>query len=127
MKSYELTVLTYADKEDATIEALKDITDKVYRVGGKIYEYEDDGKKRLAYPINAEDYAHYTYIGLKLPKDGEVKLSGYINNHSDVLRYLLVMKDKEYTDRSLNLATTVKREVTQYMINRDEMGGNRDA
>lgn len=88
MKPYELTVLfrpeLYGDQE------MPKIIELVERFGGVVISSEIEGKKRLAYRINNNDYAIYTYLNVELPEGAPAKLSGTLNIKDEVLRHLLV-------------------------------------
>lgn len=91
MKLYELTVLfrpeLYGEQE------MPKIIELVERFGGKVISSEVEGKKRLAYRINNNDYAIYTYLNIELPEGAPAKLSSTLNIKDEVLRYLLVQAD----------------------------------
>ena len=55
---------------------------------------ENDGKKRLAYKINAQDFAVYYYFDVSLPSEAPAKISSTLNITDEVLRYLLVRADE---------------------------------
>lgn len=85
-KKYELTILT---DEIAPQEAIDELTEKI-KGYGKITKFEDDGVKRLAYPIRNQEKARYLFYTLELENDVPSKLSGRLNIDDDVVRYLLV-------------------------------------
>lgn len=90
-QSEELTVLFRTDADThAEIERVKE---EVKKLDGVISYIELDGKKRLAYSINGEEYAEYIYMELEMPRDKVVALSTWLNVQDAVLRYLLVRKD----------------------------------
>ena len=97
MKDYELTVLFHPDLEmnlDPAIDKIKKI---IEQNGGKITKEENEGKKRLAYSINGQNFAIYHYIDLSLPAEAPAKLSSVFNITDEVLRYLLVRVDERKT------------------------------
>lgn len=86
IKQYELTILMH---EDVTDEMVQEMTEMV-KGYDKNATIEDDGLKRLAYPIRDEDRARYLFYTLML-KDGEPQeLSSRLNPDENVLRFLLV-------------------------------------
>lgn len=90
--NYELTVLvpTELDAE----EVRKKITEVIERAGGLVGKYEYEGKKRLAYTINNQEFAQYTYYELCLPNNNApTQISTTLNIKDYVLRYLMVKKD----------------------------------
>lgn len=85
-KNYELTILV---DEIAPQEVIDGLTEKI-KGYGKITNIEDDGVKRLAYPICNQEKAHYLFYELELENDVPAKLSSNLNIDEDVMRYLLV-------------------------------------
>ena len=94
MKNYELTVLIHPDLEMNLDTATNKIKDLIAKNGGKITKEENDGKKRLAYPIQGQDFAVYYYYELELPAEAPAKISATLNITDEVLRHLLVTVDE---------------------------------
>ena len=94
MKNYELTVLIHPDLEMNLDAATNKIKDLIAKNGGKIAKEENDGKKRLAYPIQGQDFAVYYYYELELPAEAPAKISATLNITDEVLRHLLVTVDE---------------------------------
>ena len=85
-KNYELTILV---DEVATQEVIDGLTEKV-KGYGKITSIEDDGVKRLAYPIRNHEKAHFLFYTVELENDVPAKLSSNLNIDDNIMRYLLV-------------------------------------
>lgn len=85
-KNYELTILV---DEIAPQEVIDGLTEKV-KGYGKITSFEDDGVKRLAYPIRNHEKARYLFYTLELENDMPSKISSNLNIDDNVVRYLLV-------------------------------------
>lgn len=72
-------------------------TDKVQKLiednGGKITKETNEGKKRLAYKIDGQEFAIYYYYEVDLPADAPAKISNVLNITDEVIRYLLVSVD----------------------------------
>ena len=94
MKNYELTVLIHPDLEMNIEPATAKIKDLIEKNGGKITKEENDGKKRLAYPIKGQDFAVYYYYEVELPADAPAKIESALNITDEVLRQLLVTVDE---------------------------------
>lgn len=94
MKDYELSILYHPDLETNLDPALAKVKKLIESVGGKIKKEENDGKKRLAYSINGQEFAVYYFYDVELPADAPNKLSGTLNITDEVLRYLLVRTDE---------------------------------
>ena len=94
MKQYELTVLIHPDLEMNLTPALDKINKLIESQNGKIVKETNEGKKRLAYSINKQDYAVYYFYELELPAQAPAKISSTLNITEEVLRYLLVTVDE---------------------------------
>lgn len=93
MKGYELSVLFHPDLEMNLDPALDKVKKIIESNGGKIEKVENDGKKRLAYSIDGQDFAVYYFIELSLPAEAPAKISSTLNITDEVIRYLLVRAD----------------------------------
>ena len=94
MKDYELTVVFHPDLEMNLDPALDKVKKLIEQNGGKITKEENDGKKRLAYSINGQDFAVYYYFNVNLPAEAPAKISSVLNITDEVLRFLLVREDE---------------------------------
>ena len=94
MKDYELSVLFHPDLEMNLDPALDKVKKIIEQNGGKITKEENEGKKRLAYSIDGQDFAIYYYYDVALPADAPAKISSVMNITDEVLRYLLVRVDE---------------------------------
>ena len=89
-KKYELTILV---DEIAPQEVIDGLTKKIKEYG-KITNIEDDGVKRLCYPIRNHEKARYLYYTLELEDGVQAELASNLNIDDDVMRYLLVRVSK---------------------------------
>ena len=87
---YELTIITPDVATDVDIEQLERV---IRRYATEIGKKEDDGVKRLAYPIHGHDRGHYLYYELNLTQGRPQELSSALNINDTVLRHLLVRAD----------------------------------
>lgn len=94
MKDYELTVLIHPDLEMNLDLALNKVKKAIESNRGEIVSEENDGKKRLSYPIGGQDFAVYYYFDVRLPAEAPSKISSVLNITDEVLRYLLVRSDE---------------------------------
>lgn len=85
-KNYELTILV---DEIAPQEVIDGLTEKIKKYG-KITSIEDDGVKRLAYPIRNHEKARYLFYTVELENDMPTKISSDLNIDDNIMRYLLV-------------------------------------
>ena len=94
MKNYELTVLIHPDLEMNLEPATSKVKELVEKNGGKITKEQNDGKKRLAYPIKGQDFAVYYYYEVELPAEAPAKIESVLNITDEILRHLLVTVDE---------------------------------
>ncbi|MBR2725504.1 30S ribosomal protein S6 [Candidatus Saccharibacteria bacterium] len=97
MKDYELTVLFHPDLEmnlDPAVDKVKKI---ITSADGKITNEENDGKKRLSYKIDGQEFAVFYYLDVQLPAEAPAKISSTLNITDEVIRYLLVRADTTHT------------------------------
>ena len=109
MKDYELSVLFHPDLEMNLDPALDKVKKIIETAGGKISKEDNDGKKRLAYPISGQDFAIYYFFDVSLPADAPAKISSVLNITDEVLRYLLVRVD----ERKAKMEARQKAEVSE--------------
>ena len=93
MKQYELTVLIHPDLEMNLTPALDKLKKLIESVDGKIVKETNEGKKRLNYSIQGNEYAVYYYYELELPAEAPAKISSTLNITDEVIRYLLCAVD----------------------------------
>ena len=94
---YELTIITPDNITDKEIDDLKAIVKKHAK---KIWTTEDDGVKKLAYPITCREQeherGHYLFWQLDMPTDEPQKIASEFNINDNVMRFLLVKSDSNY-------------------------------
>lgn len=115
MKDYELSVLYHPDLETNLDPALAKVKKLIESAGGKITKEENEGKKRLAYSINGQDFAVYYYYDVQLPTDAPLKINNTLNITDEVIRYLLVRVDErkaKYAARRAEKGETAEEEST---------------
>ena len=115
MKDYERSVLYHPDLETNLDPALAKVKKLIESAGGKITKEENEGKKRLAYSINGQDFAVYYYYDVQLPTDAPLKINNTLNITDEVIRYLLVRVDErkaKYAARRAEKGETAEEEST---------------
>ena len=93
MKDYELSILFHPDLEMNLDPALDKVKKMIETSGGKIVKEEPEGKKRLCYPIDGNDFALYYYMNVELPAEAPAKISGTLGITDEVIRFLIVKAD----------------------------------
>lgn len=94
---YELTMIV---PENTTTQDINALTNMIGRYG-RIRKTEDDGVKRLPYPISkyGRENAYGRYLFMELEMDKVTNLCEMLGTNSMVLRYLVVKSDTNFTDR----------------------------
>ena len=95
MKVYELTVLFHPDLEVSLEPAINKVKEVITTNSGKILNENNEGKKRLAYAIDKQNYAVYYDFDVELPTESVGKVSNTLNITDEVIRYLLVAKEEQ--------------------------------
>ena len=94
MKDYELTVVFHPDLEMNLDPALDKVKKAITSNQGVIVKEENDGKKRLSYKIDGQEFGVYYYFDVQLPAEAPAKISSTFNITDELLRYLLVRADE---------------------------------
>ena len=92
-KEYELTIIV---DETATQETIDGMTEKLKEFG-KVTKVEDEGTKRLAYPIQRvrlHERGHFMFYQLELENGAPQEISDYLAYNDNAVRYLLVRVSK---------------------------------
>jgi small subunit ribosomal protein S6 len=95
MKLYELSVLFHPDLEMSLEKPLGKVKAIITDNSGEVVSEDLQGKKRLAYRINNEDFAVYVYMDVKLPAEALKKVQSTLNITDEVVRYLVVTVDEK--------------------------------
>ena len=91
MNEYELMAVLHprltADETDGAIEFLRE---QVTSNGGEVIEVDNWGRRRLAYPVDANFEGTYILTTLKLPSEGTRPFEAQLVQSEDVIRHLLI-------------------------------------
>jgi small subunit ribosomal protein S6 len=93
LNQYEIAVLYHPDLEVDLSKAEEKVTKIITDNGGKITATDNWGKRKLAYPINKQEYAIYVFYTVEIPGEGVRKVEGTLNITDEVVRYLIVRPD----------------------------------
>ncbi|MFZ1519856.1 MAG: 30S ribosomal protein S6 [Ignavibacteriaceae bacterium] len=112
---YESAVLINAALDDQQIESiLSKIKDFITNNGGKIREFENWGRKRLAYTVEKSKIGYYAIYRFDAPSDFVAKLERTYSLDEHILRYLTLTLDNdalEQLEKNKSLSTVLKEEV----------------
>lgn len=98
MKSgvYESAILINAALEDNQIEnVINRVKEFITTNGGQIRDFENWGRKRLAYPVEKSKIGYYTIFRFEAPGSIVSKLERFYNLDEHILRYLTIKLSKE--------------------------------
>lgn len=130
---YELTMIT---RVEMTEPAYKKLTDKVEAVvksfDGEVVQTDDWGRRKLAYPIQKQSRARYTYYAFTAKPGVVQEIERNLKITEGVLRYLTVQIEKHFNkeeflknyqpvsaDRALEKATREFRDYREPRESRD--------
>lgn len=98
MKSgvYESAILINAALEDNQIEnVINRVKEFITTNGGQIRDFENWGRKRLAYPVEKSKIGYYAIFCFEAPGSIVSKLERFYNLDEHILRYLTIKLSKE--------------------------------
>ena len=116
MKEYELSILFHPDLEMNLDPAVAKVKKLIEANGGKITKEEPEGKKRLAYPIDGNEFAIYYFLNAELPAEAPAKISSTLGITDEVIRYLIVKSDPrraKYLEAKKNESSEEKEETKE--------------
>ena len=94
MNKYELAVVVSAKIEDEERAAVVDKCKAlIERFGGTITNFDDWGKKRLAYEIQKMKEGFYYFIQFEAESSAPAEIESRIRIMDNVLRYLVVKNE----------------------------------
>lgn len=93
---YELTViLTPVLKEKGLSSTINAVESLVKKSKGKVLEVENEGKQKLAYPIQKYKEGIYVFWKIQLPRDAAMKFDAELKLQKGVLRQLLIATEEK--------------------------------
>jgi small subunit ribosomal protein S6 len=93
MNQYEAAVLYHPDLEIDLEKAANKVVKLFTDNGGKVVSTDNWGKRKLAYPINKNEYAVYVFYTLELPPEAVQKIEAALNITDEVIRFLITRVD----------------------------------
>lgn len=93
---YESAILINAALEDNQIEnVINRVKEFITTNGGQIRDFENWGRKRLAYPVEKSKIGYYAIFRFEAPGSIVSKLERFYNLDEHILRYLTIKLSKE--------------------------------
>jgi small subunit ribosomal protein S6 len=131
LSGYESTYITRSELSDEALKALQDrLVQVVGSFKGELILTEDWGKRKLAYPIQKESRAQYTYL-VYTGQPGVVhEIERNLRLHDHVLRFLTVNLEEEFdaaqfTKRRADIHAAAKRREEEREARREERNAER--
>lgn len=126
LPGYETTFITRAEMTDDALKALQErLSGIVTAYKGELVLQEDWGKRKLAYPIQKETRAQYTYVVYTGTSDIVHEIERNLRMNEHVLRFLTVNLEKEFdgevfAKRRADLQAAAKRREEEREARREE-------
>lgn len=121
---YESAVVINATLEDAQIDSLiNKIKEFITNNGGQITDFENWGRKRLAYPIEKNKIGYYAIFRFSAPTNILAKIERFYNLDENILRYLTIKLNKhaiEQIEKNKLQANSMKEETASVSENNSE-------
>ena len=95
MNQYEIAVLYHPDLEIDLEKASSKVEKTIADAEGKITNTDNWGKRKLAYPINKQDFAVYVFYTVDMPGEGVRKVEQTLNITDEVIRFMITKIDQK--------------------------------
>ncbi|MBX4188971.1 30S ribosomal protein S6 [Candidatus Saccharibacteria bacterium] len=93
MNTYEVAVLYHPDLEIDLEKAESRIKKIIADNKGEIKSTDNWGKRKLAYPINKQDFAVYVFYSVDMPGENVAKVEQTFNITDEIIRFLITRPD----------------------------------
>jgi small subunit ribosomal protein S6 len=93
LNNYEIAVLYHPDLEIDLDKASGKVEKIITDSGGKITKTDNWGKRKLAYPINKQEFAVYVFYTVDMPAEGVQKVEHTFNITDEIIRFLITKPD----------------------------------
>ncbi|PMQ02519.1 MAG: 30S ribosomal protein S6 [Dictyoglomus sp. NZ13-RE01] len=95
MRSYELMCLIRPELTEQELQNLsQELQNEMQGLGGEVENVDVWGKRTLAYPIKKRKEGYYIVYNFKFPQTQLKELERRLKLKEDVLRYLLILRDR---------------------------------
>ena len=96
MTNYEIMFIVKSTLEDGTRKNLvKDIQNLISSNKGKVIEFKEMGRKKLAYPIEKEMSGFYYLMQVAANSDTIKEFDRKVRINENILRHLILKKESE--------------------------------
>lgn len=93
MNNYEIAVLYHPDLEIDLGKASSKVEKIIAENKGKITKTDNWGKRKLAYPINKQEFAVYVFYLVDMPAENVRRVEQTFNITDEIIRFLITRPD----------------------------------
>lgn len=93
LNQYEIAVLYHPDLEIDLDKAENKVKKIVTDNSGKIAKTDNWGRRKLAYPINKQEFAVYVFYSVEMPAENVKKVEQTFNITDEIIRFLITKPD----------------------------------
>jgi len=93
VNQYEVAVLYHPDLEIDLEKAEGKVKKIITDGGGKITKTDNWGRRKLAYPINKQEFAVYVFYTVEMPAENVKKVEQTFNITDEIIRFLITRPD----------------------------------
>jgi small subunit ribosomal protein S6 len=121
MKPYETAFLIAPNLEEEKVKKIvEEITEIVENKGGEIFDLEEWGKRKLAYPINHFEEAYYFFLIHQSPASVPHELERKLRQHESIIRFMTIKLDKHVFEERKKAKTEQIIEVSSISEEKEE-------
>ena len=96
MTKYEIMFIVKATLEENVIQnIIKDVQKLISDNKGKVVDFKEMGRKKLAYPINKEVSGFYYLMNVEATKETISEFDRKLRINENVIRHLILNKESE--------------------------------
>lgn len=96
MTKYEIMFIVKATLDDTALgNVTKEVQSLINNNNGKVIEFKDMGRKKLAYPINKEVSGFYYLINAEASNETIQEFDRKLRINENILRHLILKKESE--------------------------------
>ena len=96
MTKYEIMFIVKATLDESSLnKEVKDIQKIITDNKGKVIEFKDMGRKKLAYPINKEVSGFYYLMNVETTHDVIREFDRRLRINENIIRHLILRKESE--------------------------------
>ena len=95
MKKYEIIILVHPNQSERLQDIIKKYKNMIENAHGKINNFEDLGKRQLAYQINKLHKAHYVLMNIECTQETIDNLMSSFKFNDAIIRSLIINEQQQ--------------------------------